>query len=468
MFLVACGTDEPADTAATDTPLDITIADATPAPSADADAASTAETAGSESPDAETEVTSDEVSADDASEAPEALLVGGAVAAADERSYWTGSIDGRIGFTMWLSQEGDLARGELVYDTVGEPIAVHGRAYPSGDAWLLREFGADGRVSGTMILGSVVDGVVTDATWGDLSLDLNLARVEDAPSAFAPAPAVAGTYSYAYEPFDGEDCCGPTGSLRITDVGEDSIRFGIEAVTGGPGFSLAIIDPITVPFDGSTARYEQVGDGVDCAFDLRIFDGVVHVNHVDDRFQCLFGNAAGVEGIYVLTQSFLPAAESAFHDAVLTSDAFGGVSLGDTWADLTARLGAPAFDPATADEISEGCNYLQIPNDPLSPWFMMLGDGEDSVVSRIELVRDDQRTEAGVGVGSTIDEVLAAYPDGVTNEPHAYIGPEGRYLAVTSLDDPDSTILFETDMDGRVQAVRNGFSDPIRWIEGCA
>ena len=136
-------------------------------------------------------------------------------------------------------------------------------------------------------------------------------------------------------------------------------------------------------------------------------------------------------------------------------------------AELAADFGAPAYDPATADEISPGCNYVQITGDPWSPWFMMLGDGEAAVVSRIELVRDDQVTAAGIGLGSTIDDIRAAYAE-LTTAPHVYLGDGAEYVTVVDATDPDSTILFETDTSGEVIAVRNGFLDPIRWIEGCA
>lgn len=464
-LLSACGSGADEGSAASaggDTALNITIDDATPGTEATSDAPESLDDAIASDADDQAEPT-------DAEAAAEPLLLGGRIAPEGQRSLWTGTIDGRIGITMWLTQYEGLVRGELTYDSVGEPIAVHGEAYPSGDAWFLHEFGDDGRVSGTLILESVVDGEVAQASWGELDLELTLEGIDETPTFFDPLVR-PGRYEYSFGPFPGDDpCCGPTGSLEISAVTSDTVTIEIENVTGGPGYNLAIIDSIVVPLDDNVARYELTDDLVDCAFEIEIFDGYAHLRHLDERYECLFGNAAGVEGIYVLTEQFVTAEESPFAaDAVLTSDSFGGVTLGMTWAELTADFGAPAYDPATADEISEGCNYVQITGDPWSPWFMLLGDGEQSVVSRIELVRDDQFTAAGIGLGSTIDEVRAAYPGSLDEQVHFYLGPDGRYLTVVDGADPDSTVLFETDPAGVVIAVRNGFLDPIRWIEGCA
>ena len=466
VLLGACGSgaDEGSTASADgDTALNITIDEATTDTEATSDAPESldADTTAPVDADDQPESTDDEPAA-------EPLLLGGRLAPEGQRSLWTGTIDGRIGITMWLTQYEGLVRGELTYDTVGQPIAVHGEAYPSGDAWYLQEIGDDGRVSGTLILGAVVDGEVAQASWGELDLELTLDGIDETPTFFDPLVR-PGRYEYSFGPFPGEDpCCGPTGSLEISAVTTDTVTIEIENVTGGPGYNLAIIDPIVVPLDGNVARYELTDDLVDCAFEIEIFDGYAHVRHLDERYECLFGNAAGVEGIYVLTEQFVTAEQSSFAgDAVLTSDGFGGVTLGMTWAELTTDFGAPAYDPATADEISEGCNYVQISGDPWSPWFMLLGDGEQSVVSRIELVRDDQLTADGIGLGSTIDDIRAAYGE-VTTSPHVYLGEGAEYVTVVDATDPDSTILFETDTTGVVIAVRNGYLDPIRWIEGCA
>ncbi len=101
---------------------------------------------------------------------------------------------------------------------------------------------------------------------------------------------------------------------------------------------------------------------------------------------------------------------------------------------------------------------------------MMLGDGDESVVSRIEIGDPRTRTTNEVGVGSTEAEVRLAYDNAISERPHQYLGEGAKYLRVTSnkTDREVSTILFETDEDGIVTSMRNGFSESIDWIEGCA
>ena len=313
------------------------------------------------------------------------------------------------------------------------------------------------------------DGVISDATWGDQQLTLE--RTEATEPYFFDPLVRAGRYSFSHAPFGGAaECCGPTGLLIISDVTADAVTIAVQNYGGGPSFNSAWIDPSTVPLTEGRAVFSSSEEGLDCSFEIVVFDGFAFVDHVGERFDCAFGNAASVVGNYVLTLQMIPATGSGFFEERLNYDSFGPVALGDTWAELTQRLGVPAYDPETSDEISDGCNYVSIANDPLSPWFMMLGDGDASVVSRIELVHASQVTDAGVGLGNTEADVLAAYPGAIQSEPHHYIGGNAKYLRVIANDSSrdDTTILFETDESGLVVAFRNGFVDPVRWIEGCA
>lgn len=401
---------------------------------------------------------------------PSEVLEGGLLAPAQQRTNWVGVIDDDIEFTMWLAQNGSHIRGELTYSTSGQPITVIGQSYENGESYLLREFGADGRVSGTMILGSVANGEVTNTTWDDRDLLLTFDGVGNDPYVFDPLVR-KGAYTYAFGPFissTDEPCCGPTGNVQISGITDTSVMLSIENVNSGPGFNQAIIAPTRVPLSGNVARFEMADDDfIDCAFDLIVYDGFLFIEHVDERFDCGFGNAAGVAGIYVLTADVVDPQDSTFFDAELTSTAFGGVELGDTWSSLTERFAVPPFVQED-DDFFAGCYYVQVPNDLLSPWFMMLGEGNDAVVSRIELALETQRTNSGIGIGDTEADVDAIYGDAVLKDQHTYLGEGAKYLRVVPTSGTESTLLFETNETGEIIAVRNGFLEPVRWVEGCA
>ena len=172
-----------------------------------------------------------------------------------------------------------------------------------------------------------------------------------------------------------------------------------------------------------------------------------------------------VPGIWVVDPE-----DTVFGTAVLGPDSFGSLMLGLTWSELTTNFGVRPYDPTFDDQISDECNYVKIPGDPYSPWLMMLGTGNDSVVSRIEPIAPFQRTAAGVGIGSTEQEVFDAYSDLLQVEPHKYVQPPASYLTVTTGSEAErtSSILFETDENRIVTSVRNGLIGPLSWIEGCA
>ena len=398
------------------------------------------------------------------------VLSGSALAIDGQRTEWSGVIDDTINFSMWLAQRDGFLRGELTYDTSGQPIALLGRSFLSGNGYFLHEFGDDGRVSGTLILGDVLDGNISNAWWGDRDLDLRFAGVADEPYFFDPLVR-PGIYTYSFAPFGDSDdgCCGPSGKVQISAVTGNSLLLNIQNVTSGPGFNLASVEPTELPLVNNVARYEATDAeiGLDCAFDVTVFDGFAFIDYVDERFDCLFGNAAGVEGIYVLTGSVVEPADSPFANATLTSTTFGSVALGDTWRSLTDRFDVAPYDPAS-DVFGTDCYYVNIRNDSLSPWFMLLGDGEDAVVSRIEPALPTQRADSGIGVGDTEADVDAVYGDAVLKDPHVYLGDGAKYLRVAPEAGADATILFETKETGEIVSLRNGYLDPIRWVEGCA
>lgn len=109
------------------------------------------------------------------------------------------------------------------------------------------------------------------------------------------------------------------------------------------------------------------------------------------------------------------------------------------------------------------CSYARIPGMD-SLWFMLDGDR----LVRIDVTGGPHRTAAGVRVGDSESQVLAAYGDDVTSEPHPYaIDADSRYLVVDDDARPDYEIVFSVH-DGVVVDYRVGLTPYVGWIEGCA
>lgn len=142
-----------------------------------------------------------------------------------------------------------------------------------------------------------------------------------------------------------------------------------------------------------------------------------------------------------------------------SADALGPARIGVPAAGFAATLGR-TLKPAAPTE-TEGCWYREVTG--LGGVSLMVLDSVDGAVRRVDVDTPAIRTEAGVGIGSTRDQVTAAYP-GVTAGPHDYV-PGALYLVVHS---GAHDLLFETDAKGVVVRYRFGEPDPVSFVEGCA
>jgi hypothetical protein len=107
------------------------------------------------------------------------------------------------------------------------------------------------------------------------------------------------------------------------------------------------------------------------------------------------------------------------------------------------------------------CDYAHLPSLP-SFTFMIRRD----TIIRINVDTTGVETQAGIGVGSTEQEVLDAYPYARV-EPHPYNGPQWHYLVVDDPEDSALGMIFET--DGRtVHRYRVGRRRAVARIEGCS
>ena len=227
----------------------------------------------------------------------------GTLAPAGTRATWSGAIGDGIGFSMWLAKQGRFLRGEIIYTRVGEPITLLGTHDPASALYVLREFGTDGRISGTMSFDDPAPGAAIAGRWDELPFTAGFDGLDDRPYVFDPLVR-SGHYGYRYPPFAAadDDCCGSVGNLTVSGLGDDAAEIEFENNRGGPSFNQAIFEPTIVPLIGNRAVFEGTAGGVyeDCAFEITVFDGFAFVDHLDGRSNCGFGNAAGIEGPYLL------------------------------------------------------------------------------------------------------------------------------------------------------------------------
>ena len=135
----------------------------------------------------------------------------------------------------------------------------------------------------------------------------------------------------------------------------------------------------------------------------------------------------------------------------LTLDGLGGLTIGKP---------VPAGSSFTAGEgqIGNGCETLSSPDWP-GVYAMRTG----GAIKRISVSDGSGVTlEEGVGPGSSIEDVRAAFP-GFRETPHKYT--EGRYLTQPGT---DPRLRFETDPDGTVTIVHVGVMPELGYVEGCA
>ena len=146
----------------------------------------------------------------------------------------------------------------------------------------------------------------------------------------------------------------------------------------------------------------------------------------------------------------------------------GPVEIGMTVAAASEALGREIVVNVD-DDISLECHYATVPDDPNSPWLMVItepgADPTTGIIARIEL-RPGHQTGSGISIGSSIDDVTAAYVERIAVSPNAYTGED--VLTYVPDDDFDAgyRMIFET-MDGTVNAVRSGRLPEVEYIEGC-
>ena len=178
-----------------------------------------------------------------------------------------------------------------------------------------------------------------------------------------------------------------------------------------------------------------------------------------------------------------PAARPATPAATtITPDGLGPVRIGMSQAEALAALGDDWSLGGTMEPDDPGaCRHIIAGGDEGGPLAYMLNQGR---VTRVSVdvsgaqAAPPVRSERGVGLGSTEDDVRRAYGDQLRSEPHHYTEAPARYLTVWTRGGPTRDdefvqsadargIRFVTDERRRVVAIIAGDST-LQYVEGCS
>jgi hypothetical protein len=174
-------------------------------------------------------------------------------------------------------------------------------------------------------------------------------------------------------------------------------------------------------------------------------------------------------------------------DTPITASGIGGLEAGMSLADarkvLTSELVLSGFEDnegycwlGEVEGLEEDFSLLFLSPARDKP----VDNPDDGELGRVSVYADlndsAAQTDKGVGIGSTKEEVEAAYPGVVGATGHNYV-EGGEYLDIGTSDgsgegagdDPDGRLLrFETDENGKVTAVHGGLADAVRLVEACS
>lgn len=164
-------------------------------------------------------------------------------------------------------------------------------------------------------------------------------------------------------------------------------------------------------------------------------------------------------GIALLLNAAAPAPT---YDWKLTPTGWGPVRIGMTRDQVSKALKVELQGDAFDNEGS--CIELFPASEQLKGTYFMFLDGRLSRISVIETAKI--ATPRGIHVGSTADEVRAAYGETLRAEPHHYVDLPAEYLTYW-LKPNVRGVRFETDAQRKVETIHAG-NDSIQLIEGCA
>lgn len=169
----------------------------------------------------------------------------------------------------------------------------------------------------------------------------------------------------------------------------------------------------------------------------------------------------------------LASANASAADQLLTFDGLGPVRVGMTVPEAEAVLGVKLTPLDTSDGVSsEACWYTSRTDgvDQALPYMIQNGriariDVNNGTPGAMKRSDPGVRTERGIRIGSSEEDVKKAYGSSLDITPHAYGDENDHYLTILTAD-KSRGIRFET-WEGKVDTFHVGTASAILLVEGC-
>jgi len=152
---------------------------------------------------------------------------------------------------------------------------------------------------------------------------------------------------------------------------------------------------------------------------------------------------------------------------MLTAQGLGGVPMGSTLVRFAQILGGSPTPMSATDRsiFADHSCVVRALNRPRGVGFMVIGEDPEGQVRRISILEgSDIRTDRGIGLGSSMDAVRAAYGTGL-DEPFDHFPVGGD--AVLARAGANLYLVFIGDDSDRVVELSLGFKPEVLSSEGC-